>query len=61
MRWPRMMTRRWVIITVGVALDLALIVQRDSHSLATMAFMGTMSARILLPAMLVLLVLASQD
>jgi hypothetical protein len=56
-----MTTRRWMILTVAAALDLALIVQRTSHPLATLAFFGTMAVVILSPAMLPLLLLASRD
>jgi hypothetical protein len=50
-----------MILIAVVALDLTLIVQRASHPLAAMAFMGTMAVVILSPAMLLLLLLASQD
>lgn len=53
--------RRWMILVAVCALDLALIVQRASHPLATVAFLGTMAVVPLLPVMWLLLVLASED
>jgi hypothetical protein len=61
MRWPRMTMRRWAILIAVAAVDFTLIVQRASHPLATLAVFGTMAVVILLPAMLLLLALASQD
>jgi hypothetical protein len=61
MRLPRMKIRRWMILIFVAALDFALIVQRASHPVAHLAFLGTLAAVILLPAMLLLLMLAADD
>jgi hypothetical protein len=50
-----------MIVVAVAAVDFALIVQRASDPLATVAFMGTAAVVILSPAMLLLLMLASQD
>jgi len=61
MRLPRMTTRRWMVLIAVAAVDCTMIVQRVSHPLSTVAFMGTIAVVILSPAMLLLLVLASQE
>jgi hypothetical protein len=61
MRPPRMTTRRWMILIVVVAVDLTLIVQRASHLLATIAFLGTLAVVALFPVMLLLLMLSADD
>ncbi len=61
MRLPRMTTRRWMVLIAVAAVDFTLIVQGASHPLSVLAFVGTIAVIILLPAMLLLLVLASRD
>ncbi len=61
MRWPRMTLRCWAILIAVAAVDFAMMMQGHSHPLSTLAFFGTIAVIILLPAMLLLLVLASQD
>jgi hypothetical protein len=61
MRLPRMTTRRWMVLTAVVAVDLALIVQRASHPLATIAFFGTLAVVVLSPVLLLLLMLSADD
>jgi hypothetical protein len=50
-----------MILIAVAAVDFTLIVQRASDPLALLAFVGTIAVVILLPALLLLSVLASQD
>jgi hypothetical protein len=60
-RLPRMTTRRWAVIVVLTAVNFAMIVQPGSHPLAFLAFLGTLAAVILSPAMLLLIVISGDD
>jgi hypothetical protein len=56
-----MTLRRWAIVIAVAAVDLTLILQSASEPLASAVFVGTVAVVILLPAVLLSLVLASQD
>jgi hypothetical protein len=56
-----MTLRRWAILTAVAAVDFAMMMQGHSHPLSTLAFFGTVGVVILLPAILLLLLLASED
>jgi hypothetical protein len=61
MRRPKMTTRRWMIVVAVAAVDFALIVQRASDPLSYFALYVAIANIILLPAMLLLFVIASPD
>jgi hypothetical protein len=53
-----MTTRRWMVLIAVVAVDFTLIVQRASHPLATIAFLGTLAIVVLSPVFLLLLMMS---
>jgi len=61
MRLPRMTIKRWMIVVAVAAVDFTLIVQGPSHPLSTLAFFGTIALIVLSPAMLLLVMLASDE
>ena len=61
MRLPRMTIKRWMVVVALAAVDSALIVQKASHPLSTVAFFGTCALIVLSPAMLLLVMLASDE